>query len=201
MRIIFFFMFFLFSIFPVFAEEVSQSGEESKPPENRWKLDAGGQIRLRGEFARNQNLTDFTFTPGEKEAQFLERTRLHGSIENPALGLKMFFQPQWYGRWGGIDKRSEIDLYQGYIEWEKILESPISLKAGRQDFSYGSTFFIGTNDFYNGLSWDGLKVSITPKEEFSLDLIGAKMAKLNSDDPNIYLTGLYATYKIYKEGS
>jgi hypothetical protein len=201
MRIIFFFMFFLFSIFPVFAEEVSQSGEESKPPENRWKLDAGGQIRLRGEFARNQNLTDFTFTPGEKEAQFLERTRLHGSIENPALGLKVFVQPQWYGRWGGIDRRSEIDLYQGYIEWDKILGSPVSLKAGRQDFSYGSTFFLGPNDFYNGLSWDGIKGSIDLHKDLSLDVIGVKMAKLNSGDPDIYLTGFYTIYKIFEESS
>ena len=194
-------MFFLFSIFPVFAEEVSQSGEESKPPENRWKLDAGGQVRIRGDFAKNQNLTDFTFTPGQKEAQFLERTRLHGSIENPALGLKVFVQPQWYGRWGGIDRRSEIDLYQGYIEWDKILGSPVSLKAGRQDFSYGSTFFLGPNDFYNGLSWDGIKGSIDLHKDLSLDVIGVKMAKLNSSDPDIYLTGFYAIYKIFEESS
>jgi|SRR6266508_377511 len=61
------------------------------------EADAGGQIRLRGDFARNQNLTDFTFTPGQKDS----------------------VSP--YGRWGGTDSRSEIDLYQGYIEWEKIL--------------------------------------------------------------------------------
>ncbi len=182
-------------------EEDKSSGEKPGSKENRWKVDAGGQVRSRGDFARNQNFTDFTFTPGQKEAQFLERTRLHGSIENPGLGLKVFVQPQWYGRWGGTDKRSEIDLYQGYVEWEKILGSPVSLKAGRQDFSYGSTFFLGPNDFYNGLSWDGLKVSLNVKEDLSSDFIAAKMAKLNPGDPNIYLTGLYTTYKIYKEGS
>ena len=179
----------------------SRAAEERVAVEDRWKVDGGGQIRLRGDFAKNQNFTDFTFTPAQKEAQFLERTRLHGSIENPALGLKVFVQPQWYGRWGEVDRRSEVDLYQGYIEWQKILGSPISLKAGRQDFSYGSTFFLGPNDFYNGLSWDGIKVSINASEDLSLDLIGVKMAKLNPGDPNIYLTGLYTTYKIYKEGS
>jgi len=200
MGIFSFFLFFGFGLCSVFAQEAAKTSEPS-PPENRWKFDGGGQIRLRGDFARNQNFTDFTFTPGQKEAQFLERTRLYGSIENPALGLKVFVQPQWYGRWGGVDRRSEVDLYQGYIEWEKILGSPISLKAGRQDFSYGSTFFLGPNDFYNGLSWDGIKVSINASEDLSSDLIGVKMAKLNPGDPNIYLTGLYTTYKIYKEGS
>jgi len=177
------------------------AAEDPEAIQEGWRIDAGGQVRLRGDFARNQNFTDFAFTPGRKEAQFLERTRLHGSIENPALGLKVFVQPQWYGKWGGNDRRSEVDLYQGYIEWEKILGSPISLKAGRQDFSYGSTFFLGPNDFYNGLSWDGLKMSINPDDRFSVDLLGVKMAKLNSGDPNIYHTGAYATYKVYTEGS
>ena len=31
-----------------------------------WDLDAGGQVRVRGDFARNQNLTDFTFSSGER---------------------------------------------------------------------------------------------------------------------------------------
>src|SRR3972149_5195138 len=168
---LFLFIFLCFSILPVFGEEIAEKerpfGEKADPAESQWKLDFGGQVRMRGDFAKNQNLTNFTFTPGEREAQFLERTRLHGSIENPALGLKVFVPPQWYGRWGGIDKRSEIDLYQGYIEWDKVLGSPVSLKAGRQDFSYGSTFFLGPNDFYNGLSWDGIKVSLSTSEDLS----------------------------------
>ena len=143
----------------VFSGEVKKDdkspGEEAKPPESRWTFDGGGQIRVRGDFARNQNLTDFSFTPGKRESQFLERTRLHGSVENPALHLKAFAQPQWYGRWGGIDKRSAFDLYQGYLEWEKILDTSIGIKAGRQEFYYGSAFFLGSNDFYNGLNWEG----------------------------------------------
>jgi hypothetical protein len=175
--------------------------EQPEAAEDRWKVDAGGQIRLRGDFTKNQNLTDFTFTPGEKESQLLERTRLHGSIENGVLGLKVFVQPQWYGRWGGIDESSEIDLYQGYVEWEKILGSPIALKAGRQDFSYGSNFFLGPNDFYNGLSWDGFKMNVNPWQDVSVDIIGTKMAKLNPSDPSIYLAGIYSTYKLYEEGT
>lgn len=65
-----------------------------------WEIDAGGQVRLRGDFVRNQNFTDFTFTPGHHEAQFLERTRLQTSVVNRALNLEAFVQFQWYGRWG-----------------------------------------------------------------------------------------------------
>jgi len=200
-----FFLFFWLAAFPLFAEEEKGKDRESEGKPlfhlGQWELDAGGQIRLRGDFAKNQNLTDFRFTPGHEESQFLERTRFQVSVENRALNLEGFVQGQWYGRWGGTDQRSAFDLYQGYVEWEKILDSPVSLKAGRQEFLYGSAFFIGTNDFYNGLSWDGAKGSVKPFESLNIDLLGAKMVKLNPGDPDIYLAGLYTTYKIYKEGS
>jgi len=202
-------LFFIFlscsTAFPLLADEDKEKEKESDREGllrlGEWAFDAGAQVRLRGDFVKNQNLTDFTFTPAHKEAQFLERTRLQASIENHSLNLEAFVQGQWYGRWGGLDKRCDFDLYQGYIEWEKVLNLPISLKAGRQEFLYGSAFFIGTNDFYNGLSWDGFKTGINPFEELVVDILGAKMAKLNPGDPDIYLAGLYTTYKIYKEGS
>ncbi len=182
--------------------------EEDKEPEKivvfrtgDWEVDVGGQVRLRGDFARNQNFTGFSFTPGHHEAQFLERTRLQASVENHALNLEAFIQLQWYGRWGGLNDRSAFDLYQGYVEWQKILDLPVSVKVGRQEFLYGSAFFIGTNDFYNGLTWDGLKGSINPVEGLTIDLLGSKMVKLSPHDPNIYLAGIYGTYTIYREGS
>jgi hypothetical protein len=203
----FFFLFFWHAAFPLLAEEAEEKDEQKESGgmvllrAGEWEIDAGGQVRLRGDFAKNQNFTDFAFTPGQKEAQFLERTRVQASVENHSLNLEAFFQGQWYGRWGGINKRSAFDLYQGYIEWEKILGSPFSLKGGRQEFLYGSAFFIGTNDFYNGLSWDGLKTSISPFEKLIVDILAAKMVKLNPRDPDIYLSGFYSTYKLDKDGA
>jgi len=202
---IFFLLLAWFTALPLLAEEdKGRDGESDRKALLRlglWEFDVGGQVRLKGDFAKNQNFTDFAFTPGHSEAQFLERTRLQGSVENHALNLEGFVQVQWYGRWGGMDRRSVFDLYQGYVEWEKIGDSSISLKAGRQEFLYGSAFLIGTNDFYNGLSWDGAKGSIKPFEFLDIDVLGAKMVKLNPGDPDIYLAGLYTTHKIYKEGS
>jgi hypothetical protein len=200
-----FFLFFWLGAFPLFADEDKGKDRESYGKAlfhlGQWEFDVGGQVRLRGDFAENQNFTDFSFTPGHREAQFFERTRLQGSVENHALNLEGFVQVQWYGTWGGMDRRSAFDLYQGYVEWEKIGGSSISLKAGRQEFLYGSAFLIGTNDFYNGLSWDGAKGSMKPFEPLNIDLLGGKMVKLNPGDPDIYLAGSYTTYQIYKEGS
>jgi hypothetical protein len=197
-------MFFsCFTAFPLLAEENTEKESETIVllRAEEWEFGAGGQVRLRGDFALNQNFTNFAFTPDHNEAQFLERTRLQASIENRSLNLGVFVQGQWFGRWGGTDNRSDFDLYQGYIEWGKVLGLPVSLKAGRQEFLYGSAFLIGTNNFYNGMSWDGFKTSIRPLNELVVDILGAKMAKLNPEDPGIYLTGLYTTYKICKEGS
>jgi hypothetical protein len=203
----FFVLFFWLGAFPLFAEEAEEKDKEKESGgivllrAGEWEIDAGGQVRLRGDFAKNQNFTNFAFTPGHHEAQFLERTRLQASVENHALNLEAFVQGQWYGRWGGMNKRSAFDLYQGYIEWGKILGSPVSLKGGRQEFLYGSAFFIGTNDFYNGMSWDGLKTSVSLFEKVAVDVLGARMAKLNPGDPDIYLTALYTTYQFNKEKS
>jgi hypothetical protein len=187
------------------GDEASQSGGSQAPEalltHGPWRLDAGGQVRVRGDFAGNQDFTDFTFSPGHREAQFLKRSRLHGSVENTELNLKLFLEPQWYGRWGGWEDRSDVDLYQGFLEWGKVLDSPVTLKAGRQELSYGSTFFIGPNDFYNGLSWDGLKASFSPTDRLTVDLMGVRMAELNPGDPENYLAGLYATYKVFEESS
>ncbi len=189
---------------PTVEESTAGRGEAGAPPEarkDRWTLGVGSQIRLRGDFVRNQSLTDFAFASGQREAQFLQRSRLNVSAEDTVLGVKAFAQGQWYGRWGGTDHRSDVDLYQGYVEWEKVLGSPLSLRAGRQEFAYGSTFFLGANDFYNGLSWDGLKVTVAPRDGVAVDLLGARMAKLNRGDPDLYLSGLHATVPVYEGGA
>ncbi len=126
------FLFFIILSFliasPLFADEEKskqkETEEDGKSSEKEWKIEAGGQVRLRGDSARNQNFTDFAFTPGHSEAQLLERTRLQVSIENHALNLEAVLQLQWYGRWGAGKERSSIDPYQGYVQWEKMLGPP-----------------------------------------------------------------------------
>jgi len=104
---------------------------------------------------------------------------------------------------GGVESTTAlISIFiKDIFNWEKIFAFPLSLKAGRQELLCGSALFIGANDFHNGLTWDGLKTRISPTERFDVDVIGTKMVKLNPGEPDIYLAGLYETYKIFKEGS
>lgn len=160
-----------------------------------WTVQLGGQVRARADFGRSQNLTDFTVAPDRDESQLLQRSRFNASIGHSALDATLFLQGQWYGRWGGVDRRSDLDLYQGYLEWANPLGLPITLRAGRQELSYGSMFFIGPNDFYNGLAWDGLKATVRPIEDLAIEAVASRMAQLNPGDPEIYLTGVYTSYR------
>lgn len=156
----------------------------------------GTQARLRGDFVENQNLGDFSFTPDTRDEQFLSRARLNVSLA-PLKWLKGFFQGQYYDRRNHSDY-SKANLYQAYLELSDPEHIPIELKIGRQDFCYGSAFFLGANDFYEGLTWDGAKLRILPKDNLWIDLIGTRYVQLNKntsdDDPALY--GAYASYKL-----
>lgn len=51
----------------------------------------------------------------------------------------------------------DINLYQGFIEIQKIAGSNIDARIGRQEMPYGTELLLGDNDFYSGLSFDGLR--------------------------------------------
>lgn len=156
----------------------------------------GGQVRLRGDFVKNQNLADFSFSPDTHDEQIVSRTRLNLSFD-PASQIKGFVQGQFYMRQDHSDY-SKANLYQAYLELSNAKPIPLSLKIGRQDFCYGSAFFLGTNDFYDGLTWDGLRLKIRPGDNLWIDLIGARYVKLNKhtsdDEPALY--GTYSSYKL-----
>ena len=134
-------------------------------------LSVGIQERVRGDFVTNQNLSDFSFEPGTHDEQILSRTRPSITLR-PVKEVKGFVQGQYYIRKGRFEY-GELSIYQAYLELSGIDNIPISLKIGRQELSYGSTFFLGPNDFYNGLVWDGAKLRIAPSDNLWVDLIGA----------------------------
>lgn len=167
--------------------------------ENKDIYNVGGQIRLRSDFVKNQKLDDFSFSPDTHDEQILSRTRLNLSLE-PIKQIKGFVQGQFYDRQNHTDY-SKANLYQGYLELSDPEHIPIELKIGRQELCYGSAFFLGPNDFYDGLTWDGGKIRILPRDDLWIDLIGARYVKLNKntsdDEPALY--GIYTGYELIKE--
>ncbi len=190
---------------PIFASELHHSptrsydaqNEEAKKADNIFKV--GGQVRARGDFTANQNLGDFSFIPDTRDEQILSRTRINLSIE-PIKQIKGFVQGQFYSRQNHSDY-SKANLYQAYIGFSDPEHIPIELKIGRQEICYGSAFFLGSNDFYDGLVWDGAKIRILPRDYLWIDLIAARYVKLNENtsDKEPALYGAYSSYSLAQD--
>jgi len=168
------------------------AGEVQPEPEKKL-FSYGGQIRFRYDANQNLSLEDFCYAPGKKETQLLNRTRLHVESQ-PADWVRVYFEPQFYGRWGGFNNEDRLSVYQGYVEFPALGHLPLDLRVGRQDFVYGSAFFLGNDDFYRGLTWDGAKIHIHPTSTWNVDLLAVRMVSFTdnkADEPSLY--GFYST--------
>jgi len=143
----------------------------------------GGQVRVRFDATNYQYLEDLSYTPSHRETLVLERTRVHLKLE-PYEWIRAYIEPQWHGHQGGFDNKSQLSLYQGYLEFPRFAGIPVDVKVGRQDFCYGSAFFLGNDDFYQGLTWDGVKIYVEPHTDYMLDMIAAQMVSFKSYLPS-----------------
>jgi len=98
--------------------------QAEKDEEKIGLISFGGQVRLRYDATQNQSLEDFSYDPGKSETQLLNRTRLHVEA-NPADWVRLYFEPQFYGRWGGYNNEDRLSVYQGYVEFPKIGQLPV----------------------------------------------------------------------------
>jgi len=147
---------------------------------------------VRPEAATDFSLGNFSFTPGNDERRILFRLRPSVTV-TPSENLTARVEGQWYAFYDDEDS-SLFSLYQGYAECVLPGVKGVSLKAGRQEFVYGSTFLLGADTFYDGLTFDAAKVSWKPAEKFSLDLFGGRYVKKWAGGIEGNLYGIYAAY-------
>ncbi len=120
---------------------------------------------MRGEGAANFSLGRFSFASGNDEGRVLFRLRPSVTV-SPSESLTARVEGQWYAFYDDRDF-SEFTLYQGFVEGTIPGAKKVSLKAGRQEFVYGSGFLLGNDAFYDGLSFDAVKASLKPANGFS----------------------------------
>ncbi|MCR4310329.1 MAG: alginate export family protein [Deltaproteobacteria bacterium] len=147
---------------------------------------------VRPEAATNFSLGSFSFTPGNDEGRILFRLRPSVTV-SPSENLTARVEGQWYAFYDDRDF-SLFSLYQGYVEGVLPGVKGVSLKAGRQELVYGSTFLLGADTFYDGLTFDAMKLSVKPSEKFSIDLFGGQYVKKLSGGIEGKIYGIYATY-------
>jgi hypothetical protein len=166
-------------------------------PDFEYKLGIGGFMR--GEGARNFQLQDFSYKPGRNEGRFLYRVKPY-AYWHPTDYLDIHAEGQGYGFDGGYGSFHRYSLYQGFVEARLPQTDRISLKIGRQEFSYGSTFMLGSDSFFDGLSFDALRLRAKPLNNVTVDLFGGYYARPFSGGITGNLAGIYTTV-VFSEGN
>lgn len=167
--------------------------DEAKDPLQFGPLKVGLDAMIRGESTNNSNFTDFTFTPENSDNRLLIRVRPSLTL-TPTEYLTTKVEGQWYATYNDEDF-DKVRLYQGYVEGS-LPNKKATLKAGRQELVYGSTFMLGVDTFFDGLSFDAVKLGLKPIEPLTVDLFAGKYTKDNSGGITGELYGVYGTYSV-----
>jgi len=99
---------------------------------------------------------------------------------------------------GGGPESDGIDLHQAYVTVGNHKEFPLSLKAGRQELSYGDERLIGAYAWNNiGRVFDGVKLR-WQNAWFGADFFGTRPVipedgRFNTDNDHDYFSGIYAS--------
>jgi hypothetical protein len=159
---------------------------------------AGVNGFLRAEGAGNFRLPDFSFSPERGEGRFLYRIKPY-CYWHPSEYLDIHIEGQWYGYAGSNQDLSRFAVYQGFVEARLPGIDWLALKVGRQEYSYGSTFILGPNSFFDGLSFDSARLRLQPLPPLTLDFLGGNYAAPFNNGFKGSLAGGYLTYT-FSEG-
>jgi hypothetical protein len=171
----------------------------------------GGQVRISGHWYSVEG-----DHPGfNNEAIVEQRTRLNVRADFTD-DVSAFIEMDDYEMWGGgsltasdfrsnyltgVDSRAntsdDVELYQGYIEANKMFGAPLRLRIGRQELKFGSAWLVGTGEsapYFTGLSFDAVRATYAT-DTFSVDAFWSKLAETSpfeaDGDTDFY--GVYAS--------
>ena len=159
------------------------------------KLTISGEVRARAESRRN---FDFNSLRDDENSFVFLRSRL-GVRLDATDDILAYIQLQDARTFGDepstVNDDASVDLRQGWFEARKFFGSPVTIKVGRQELSYGSERLIGGVDWSNvGRSFDAVKLTV-PVGTFSIDLFGSTIVESNANDNDLGLYGLVGTWK------
>ena len=171
------------------TREVIVAQQEPEPQDKEKRLEFGGEIRLRPEL-RDNNLNNFT-----RDVKFLvlQRARLHAKAKLND-DISGFVQIQDTRVWGEEFSTTtdffNVDLHQAYIDVNHFLTKSLSLRAGRQELSYGNERLIGVFDWNNDArAFDAVK-AVYARKGWSADFFAARI----KDDEFSRYQDFYGTY-------
>jgi len=171
----------------------------AKPEEPNFEYKLGVNGFLRGEGAGNFGLRDFSYNHGQSEGRFIYRVKPY-AYWHPTDYIDIHLEGQGFGYSGKNQEFNRISLYQGFVEGRLPGSELLALKAGRQEFVYGSAFVLGSDALMDGLTFDALRLRLKPLDKLTIDLLGGWYAKPFSNGVEGNLAGGYATWN-FNEGN
>jgi hypothetical protein len=216
------------------APPVAVAADDEKP------FTIHGEVRARGEYDNNAgDLTDQSATTAfdsddgafffpyririAAEGSFTKHVGAYIEFQNTGVfggdsdGPRKTNFMQNDNTFGDIGNDSAVEMYQGYVTLNQLWSKSFSLRIGRQEIVLGNEFIMGDEDFYGGIShdgvvamWDFKKVDITgwytrafedSVSNVVADLppdIGGYYYFHNGDAANHEMFGGYATFGVGK---
>ncbi len=174
-----------------------------------WKVEAenvefGGELRLRPEFRSNP---DFNGNTHEGNSFVGSRLRVtgKGKAADDVIVKVTFQDTRNWGEEAGAsagltDTGEAVDIHEGYVEFSRFLNSFFSLRAGRQELSYGDQRLIGNFGWSNqGRAFDAFKLFVD-NPVAALDFFTAKRKENNgttaaNSGMDRDLSGIYSSWK------
>jgi hypothetical protein len=193
-----------------------------------------GEVRFGGEY--DNNATDFDKNSPDGGLFWPYRVRIavegkftknvDGYVEVQSLGVaggdtSLFtgLSTEQNPRWAGNGSLQDTGLYQGYVTLNELFSKSFSLRLGRQEIVAGNKFLLGDEEWYGGISHDGIvgmwhlkKVDIkgwyTRPFDGNTGPIGVggfqnagvpPGAQGLGNAPNVDFLGGYATFTVHKD--
>lgn len=170
---------------------------EPPVPVFKYKLGVDGFARAEG--AGSFRMRNLSYDPGHDEGGGTYRVKPY-AYWHPNDRWDVHAEGQAYGfARGGDDHAGKASLYQGFAE-VRIPNEDLpgvnwaALKAGRQEFVYGSGFILGSDTFFDGLTFDAARLRVQPRSNITLDLLSGQYATPFSGGTKGNLSGAYLTY-------
>jgi len=171
----------------------------AKPDDTQFSFKLGMGGYLRGEGAGEFKIAEAVPAPGHGEGRFVYRVKPY-FYWHPEDYLHLHIEGQGYGYRGSSQEFNKGSLYQGFVEMHIPGNDLTTLRGGRQEFTYGSAFILGSDSFNDGLTFDGGLLRLKPANPVTIDLFAGSYARPFSDNMNGGVGGVYASLDL-GEGS
>lgn len=172
------------------------------------KLDISARLRLRYECDRNYDLKGYgTDSSDDLLFEKLWIDAMYRIGDNVTFFLRFQDSHFWLSRYQSEDftpacsYEDPYDIREGYVEWKKILDTPLGFKVGRQIIKYADERIWGAGDWGNSgkFTWDAGKLLWSDKFA-NVDLIYGKRViadagEFDADHYDYDVSGAYVAIK------